>query len=671
MKQITTLKGLLVAACVAGAGAVSAQSHSAHPLAFYGSSGNFYKDYVGTRLQVTNPSSIARDYAYTYAYPTWGGGVDTMTSAPLVDVPIVMGDGSSGNDSFACSALPAGSMDGKIAVVWRGPITGACEFGTKALNAQNAGALAVVIINEYAGEGPVGMAAGSVGASVTIPVFMVGNLDGIAISAAYRSSPAGTVKMTIVPWGKGLTNDLGFAPAGVSGWVDGAIPSYQLPSTAIPYKGLDGAFIANYGTADQTNVKLTSEVKFTPVESSTPATIHTNTLTLTPTTFATTDSIYALFGDEYDLSGMTGSGKGRFDIKYDISSDVADDFPGDNTFTHSFYTTDSTFSVGRYDMANDRPIATLWTGPGGSPAPTVYMWGAPFFVAKGGAAFKDIKFSVSSGPGAVTASETIFYVFKWVDGGPDASMLDSAIEGQELELLGTAIKQYDGSTDSSFEIFTTTPVTTDTFATGTGGMVKLEDNTWYFVAAEVSSITSTGMAFGCDGIVSDYPRSYGRHHFHDVTELYNPLFPSSKDDMRSSATSIFFNYFGGGGAVGNPWDVDSIYYANQIGLVPAISFKVTPYIPNAVKQVPLATRFEVFPNPTAHDLNVTLDLVNPAKKITYTILSAMGSLVSTETRQNVQNERYTYSTEKLAPGNYYIVINADGRQAFKKFTVVK
>ncbi len=70
-------------------------------------------------------------------------------------------------------------------------------------------------------------------------------------------------------------------------------------------------------------------------------------------------------------------------------------------------------------------------------------------------------------------------------------------------------------------------------------------------------------------------------------------------------------------------------------------------------------------------LNVTLDLVKPAKQINYTIMNSLAQHVATEIRHNVQNEVFTYSTANLPAGNYYIAINADGKQAFKKFTVIK
>jgi len=37
----------------------------------------------------------------------------------------------------------------------------------------------------------------------------------------------------------------------------------------------------------------------------------------------------------------------------------------------------------------------------------------------------------------------------------------------------------------------------------------------------------------------------------------------------------------------------------------------------------------------------------------------------------VKNENYTVNTAKLATGNYYLIINADGKIITKKFVVVK
>jgi len=80
--------------------------------------------------------------------------------------------------SDGCAPL-TGFTPGRIAVIDRGN----CEFGLKALNAENAGASAAVIANDRDGTVLVLMGAGAVGDQVTIPVIAIGENDGNAIKA--------------------------------------------------------------------------------------------------------------------------------------------------------------------------------------------------------------------------------------------------------------------------------------------------------------------------------------------------------------------------------------------------------------------------------------------------------------------------------------------------------
>jgi subtilisin family serine protease len=83
----------------------------------------------------------------------------------------------------ACStgATPSppapGSLTGKIPLIERG----VCTFAEKILNAQAAGAVAVVVYNNAAGAGPIVM--GGDPTNITIPAVMIGNPDGVFISA--------------------------------------------------------------------------------------------------------------------------------------------------------------------------------------------------------------------------------------------------------------------------------------------------------------------------------------------------------------------------------------------------------------------------------------------------------------------------------------------------------
>ncbi|MDH3402535.1 MAG: M36 family metallopeptidase [Acidobacteriota bacterium] len=142
---------------------------------------------VNAVLTVNSPGTIAGDYAATHP-SDWSGALDPPTTA---DLEIV--DDGSANPSEGCGPL-VGFTPGNIALIDRGN----CEFGTKAVNAENAGAAGAVIINDQQlPNGTIVMGAGSDGNAVTIPAIMIGNADGLTIRVeiptvnATMTEPAG------------------------------------------------------------------------------------------------------------------------------------------------------------------------------------------------------------------------------------------------------------------------------------------------------------------------------------------------------------------------------------------------------------------------------------------------------------------------------------------------
>jgi uncharacterized repeat protein (TIGR01451 family) len=85
--------------------------------------------------------------------------------------------------STACSTLTAGSLSGKIALISRG----GCTFSTKIRNAETAGALATLVVNNTGGD-PVGMAQDGTASQPTRPAYMVGINDKPALIAASGQS---------------------------------------------------------------------------------------------------------------------------------------------------------------------------------------------------------------------------------------------------------------------------------------------------------------------------------------------------------------------------------------------------------------------------------------------------------------------------------------------------
>ncbi len=103
------------------------------------------------------------------------------TAAGLTGTVVLSNDGV-GTTTDACEPL-VGFPAGSIAVVDRGT----CEFGLKALNAQNAGATGVIVADNAPGI-PTTMGAGAVGNQVTIPAVRVSQADGATIKAGLPAS---------------------------------------------------------------------------------------------------------------------------------------------------------------------------------------------------------------------------------------------------------------------------------------------------------------------------------------------------------------------------------------------------------------------------------------------------------------------------------------------------
>ncbi len=92
-----------------------------------------------------------------------------------------------------CSALPAGSLAGKIGLIERGGASG-CTFASKVKNAQNAGAIAAIIYNNPAATNfPSSM--GGADATITIPSVLITNDEGEFIKTQLNNSV--TVNITL------------------------------------------------------------------------------------------------------------------------------------------------------------------------------------------------------------------------------------------------------------------------------------------------------------------------------------------------------------------------------------------------------------------------------------------------------------------------------------------
>ena len=124
---------------------------------------------INNIFEIKEPSLIARPY----------NAVNSTSGAPLPQDPLtaeleIVDDGSA-NGSQGCNTI-TNDISGKFAVVDRG----GCNFVTKMRNAQTAGALGVIVVNNRT-TAPFSM--GGDGTGITIPAIMIGQNDGNNIKA--------------------------------------------------------------------------------------------------------------------------------------------------------------------------------------------------------------------------------------------------------------------------------------------------------------------------------------------------------------------------------------------------------------------------------------------------------------------------------------------------------
>jgi photosystem II stability/assembly factor-like uncharacterized protein len=146
----------------------------------------------GSKVTINSPGSIAGDIVAVLA--GFGPAFSTVITGNLV----LVSDGS-GLPTQGCNALTNGAaINGNIAVIERG----SCNFTAKVKNAQNQGAIAVLMINNIDGN-PITM--GGTDTTITIPSVMISKQDGASILTTIQSQ---TVNASL--------SDAGNLPSGVT-----------------------------------------------------------------------------------------------------------------------------------------------------------------------------------------------------------------------------------------------------------------------------------------------------------------------------------------------------------------------------------------------------------------------------------------------------------------------
>ncbi len=298
-------------------------------------------------FSVEEPASIAGGYELTYAAITdWGVPDLLITANAVLDTVVLANDLTPTADSLMCDVAAVGSLNGKIAMLYRG----SCEFGVKALNAQNAGAIAVIVVNNISGP-PIAMGGGAQGLNVTIPVVMVSDVTGALIRAKIDNGE--NVIAFIGNKENYYVNDIGTASKYIRVAEEQAIPSVlAVNSTEFPVNL--GLYVFNYGSAFQTGVTVTADITYngTSIYNQT-----SNSFDFVSGT-ATQDSVWV----DFPAFSSSAFSAGNYAITYTLTPTVTDDYPSDNVITTRFVLTNDMISLARLD-ANGKPTIDQGSKP--------------------------------------------------------------------------------------------------------------------------------------------------------------------------------------------------------------------------------------------------------------------------------------------------------------------
>lgn len=574
---------------------------------------------------VNSPASVFGSKSYTVSND--GGGATTQWGRAIDSAWFNFPVGMDLADTLGCSPSAPGTFAGKFALISRGN----CQFSEKAYNAQLAGAVAVIIYNNTSG-GPVGMAAGNNAASVTIPVIMISQADGIALANLIKNNQS--VNASLTNWGFGFAHDLAIVNNSMALQHNMAIPKYELngdPASA--YRSYLGGLVANVGASTETSVKLKSKLSFTPNGGSTAVLLQDS---VSAQTFAPIDSVLELISPNAGIIPTINNQAGRIDVEYSLTAASADDQTGNNVMSYSVEVTDSIYSKGRIN-ANGEPVATIGYRFNSA---VVNTWGPMFFINNGGRFADKVQFTVSNGDNTTSldGNNVTFYVFKWTDANSD-----NLVDAGELSLNGAGVKTFT-SLDSNYDMFTL-PIAG---LPNPNNPVSLDAKSYYWIAAEVAN----NMFLACDGEISYFMRSYSaKNSSLAATEYWAPQFQGSYNDLQNSTGFLTHFPFQSPDST----NINGISFTGSKGLIPAITLHSRSNATSSVGNVSRAASLKVFPNPSNGVVNFKMSGDKIGNELNVTVMDAVGRVVR---KENVaaKNGVASINVSELANGNYFFVV---------------
>ncbi len=368
---------------------------------------------------VQSPASIQGNYEFSWADPAGGwGSPDFNIPGTFVEGELmIVDDGSTGLNpqgnpisAEGCNPL-INDLTGKIALIYRNT----CEFGTKAYNAEMAGAIGVVIVNRE--PEVIAMGAGAQGASVTIPVAFVSSITGALMTAEMENGPVNVFF--------GNKTGLFADDAGVTTAASLISKSYgtpiQLSQNASEFNFEVGTRVYNYGTNSQSNISVSATVTG-------PSGIVYDE-TLTSISIPSGDSVDIFPGGTYSFPAFSLATypAGRYTLTYSVDLGIDDEYDGDNSVSSDFVLNNEVYSLAQINSET----GLVQSNNAYRPSNNTATFGAciPFRNANAsrlGAA--GIYFSAQGSAVDLTGEEMILNLYRWDDNFVDLNDANLAFD---------------------------------------------------------------------------------------------------------------------------------------------------------------------------------------------------------------------------------------------------
>ncbi len=284
----------------------------------------------------------------------WTGGLDFNNPGNFVQAELMLvEDGTSGLNpqgnpisQEGCNAL-TNNLTGKIAVIYRNT----CWFSSKVYYAEEAGAVAVIIVNREAGIigmlGNTDIMNGPLGIDCNIPAVMIDITDGQALVAEMQNGP---VEMFIGNKLGAFSNDVG----AVKG--EFLVPEFGGDLVDI-FDGFEvGLQAYNYGANDQSSVTIQATIDGPG------GNVYDETVVLP--TMLSGDTAFVFPGNTlefpaFDLGGPGSYTAGDYTLTYGVDLGGTDDANFDNTYSVNFSLNSDVISRSSIDGAN-LPVANAY-----------------------------------------------------------------------------------------------------------------------------------------------------------------------------------------------------------------------------------------------------------------------------------------------------------------------